>query len=166
MGESVFSSCLRLIFICIPSSVEIIIPGYCFHSCTSLAMVTIENPWRVFSLGELTFAYCQALTSICVPSATETISNWCFRACGNLAIVTLAGGSKLSVLGQSPFFACGQCNLFVFLRLWFCFMNCTNLATLKCAADWAMWRYDAQGRTTWMCDAPFLSQVAFFSLSV
>ena len=86
IGESAFSSCVRLTTVTIGNSVTSI-GNWAFSECRSLTSVIIPN--SVTSIGYYAFSGCFGLTSITIPNSVTSIGSYAFSGCSGLASVTI-----------------------------------------------------------------------------
>ena len=87
IGSSVFSDCVKLTSVSLPSATSI--GDNAFYDCYSLASISLP---LVTTIGSSAFSDCNSLASISLPSVTS-IGNNAFNYCGNLTSV-FCGGNK------------------------------------------------------------------------
>jgi hypothetical protein len=84
---SAFHCCPSLLWICLPSSLEVL-SRWCFADCSSLQSVTFESHSQLSNLADSTFRRCFSLSSMQIPSSVETHGPKCFGDCHRLSTVT------------------------------------------------------------------------------
>jgi uncharacterized repeat protein (TIGR02543 family) len=95
-SDSIFSYCLRLQAIIIPSNITIL-ANYSFISCHLLKIVSL--PEGLIEIGSRVFEACYALESIILPSTMELIGSQSFYKCYSLTKIT--NNSEILVWGAS-----------------------------------------------------------------
>jgi hypothetical protein len=98
-GESALKSCLGLIVICLPASLEII-ANKCFRHCEELTFVTFESGSKLTRIGDFAFSDCDSLTTITIPASVQRIGKHCFSECPSLIEILFESQSKLSEIGD------------------------------------------------------------------
>ncbi|MCX7123331.1 MAG: leucine-rich repeat domain-containing protein, partial [Gammaproteobacteria bacterium] len=100
-GTGVFSGCLALTSVVIPSTVTSI--GFrAFDDCRALTSVVISE--GVTSIGESAFKGCSALTSVEIPEGVTSIGESAFKGCSALTSVVISEG--VTSIGKSAFNDC------------------------------------------------------------
>ena len=92
IGDNVFSVCLRLTSISIPSSVTSIEDG-AFSHCVGLK--NIEIPSSVISIGYEAFYDCSGLTHIEIPSSVTNIEKNAFGSCDVLSSINVVSDNSI-----------------------------------------------------------------------
>ena len=112
IGHNAFHSCSSLASITIPDGVTSI-GSYAFYYCYSLASITI--PDGVTSIGNSAFRYCYSLASITIPDSVESIGVYAFFYCYSLTSITIPDG--VTSIGNMAFYYCYSCKEYIFTRL-------------------------------------------------
>ena len=81
IGDSAFTSCVRLKSITLPTSIKTI-DRFALSECTDLE--SIEIPSSVTHIGEFAFERCASLKNVSVPSSLTSIEDSIFSRCENL----------------------------------------------------------------------------------
>jgi hypothetical protein len=101
IGKYVFSGCLSLLSIRLPSSVIKLKAG-CFLGCKSLEVVTFETNSKLEFIGENVFVECEALRLMVLPSSLLYVEINCFSGCNSLFQLEFTAPSHLSKLYDLP----------------------------------------------------------------
>jgi len=101
IGQNAFQECVSLESIVIPENVSGL--GYgAFTGCTSLKNVNIPN--KITEIGDATFSGCQSLERIVIPDTVTSLGNNVFSGCSNLKDIVLPDSIKS--IGMETFTNC------------------------------------------------------------
>jgi hypothetical protein len=105
-GPYACQSCLSLLSICVPSSVERLCAN-CFCGCVLLEevhrIVRVESGSVLVLIGGSAFVNCSSLSSICVPSSVPMLRRCLFGSCRSIWTVTFEFRSRLSRIESHAF---------------------------------------------------------------
>ena len=99
--DRAFRRCNALVRVELPNSVTSIGRG-AFSSCTSLESITI--PSSVRSIGTGAFSSCISLASITIPDGVTSIENSAFNGCKSLTNITIP--DSVRSIGSDAFYSC------------------------------------------------------------
>ncbi len=134
IADNAFYYCTAMISVEIPASVETI-GKWAFAGCTGLT--TIKLPDAVKSIGEGAFHGCDKLTSVDMPASLTTIGDFAFYGCSALTAIELP--SNLTTIGSAAFFGCQGLSALTFPASVveigdMAFYKCNNLTAIDMSA--------------------------------
>jgi hypothetical protein len=101
IGIEVFSHCVALKSISLPSTLQVIGEG-CFWYCLKLHAVNFAPDSKLVRIEKSAFNQCSALQSIILPASVEFVGENCFADCRSLSTLTFSSPSHLRELLDLP----------------------------------------------------------------